>query len=91
MQPLAEPGTSVSPAGMAAEVYLLVPTIDLGNRGACVNLPDPLDKILWQLLLGWDIPVQRLAMRGSVNGAVLTCQAPTSLMHSIPEEQVPER
>lgn len=91
MQPLAEPGTSVPPAGMAAEVSLVVPTIDLGDRGACVNLSDPLDKILWQLLLGWDIPVQRLGMRGSVNGGIPACQAPTSPMHSIPEERVPER
>lgn len=34
------------------EVSLLVPTIDLGDRGACVKLPDPLDKILGQLFLG---------------------------------------
>lgn len=72
----AEPGTSVPPAGMAAEVSLLVPTIDLGDRGACVNLPDPLDKILRQLLLGWDTPVQRLAVRGSVDGGFQHAKPP---------------
>lgn len=34
-------------------MWLLVLTIDLGDRGTCVELLDPPHKVLWKLLLGW--------------------------------------
>lgn len=51
MQLLTESGASVSSARTAAEMDPLVPTVDLGDRGACVSLLYLLHKIFWQLLL----------------------------------------
>lgn len=76
VQSLSEPGASVPPAGMAMEVAPPVPTVDLGDRGARVNLLDLLDKILRQLLLGWEMPVQRLAVRGHCSWGHTATQSP---------------
>lgn len=79
LQPLAEHGTSVPPAGTVAEVASLVPTVDLGDGRTCVNLLDTLDKILWQVLLGWERPGQSPAVRrGQPGQGMPPHQAPAS-------------
>lgn len=53
-----------------------MPTVDLGDRGASINLPDPLDKILWQVLLGWERPGQSSAVRGAAQPGDVTMPSP---------------